>query len=141
MFSLALVFFGFLVVYSASQLEIENKCNETIWPAIHGVNPQAIDGQRFVKFNELPSSGLLTNQIWRTDVPKDHNVSGRVWPRTGCQKNGENLHCSTGDCAGYFTCLNATASNTSLVEYNIENAKIIYDISLGKLNMLSANST
>lgn len=141
--SLALLYFGLFVVFhlgSASQIVVVNRCPEIIWPAIHGRDLQPIQGQGFVTFDELPSSGLYTNQTWVTSVPEGRNVSGRLWPRTGCQKDGEKWHCRTGDCGGYSTCLNATADNTTLVEFNFEKTLVYYDISLGKSKLLSANS-
>lgn len=142
MFFLALVIINLFVVSHisfASQIVVENKCLETIWPAIYGRDPQASPGQSAISFDK--PHNLSTNQMWKTVVPDTGNVTGRLWPRTGCQQeDGESLHCRTGDCAGNLTCLTATAGNTTLVEFYFEEPKsamprlVYYDLSLGTLH-------
>lgn len=96
-------------------VEIDNHCNQTLWPALTG------------QPGELPLPPALSyNGSFKLSVPM--SWAGRIWAKSHCRGNGTN--CKVGDC-GRANCNGASSTNTTLVELNIKNGTVFYDISLG----------
>ncbi|GAA0148815.1 hypothetical protein Leryth_015102 [Lithospermum erythrorhizon] len=123
-----LFFFFFTISISCSngtQLIIENKCKQSIWPALLGTS-----GQPTPKNGGFP---LFCGQQVIINVPE--RWSGRIWARQGCRfdEHGRGS-CQTGDCGGLLTCrgIGGTPPAT-LVEMTLgtsSNPLHYYDISL-----------
>lgn len=109
----------FLPLGFSLHVEIDNKCNETLWPALTG-EPNI----------ELPlPRALHPGDLFNVSIAEPW--AGRIWAKSHCYKNGTG--CQVGDC-GRDNCNGASAQNTTLVEFNVENETIWYDISLGRRN-------
>lgn len=126
-----------ILYVSAKQAKVVNYCSETIWPALHGRNDHNNESS-FINFTTPLLEGVLTNKTFVFQLP-DESFSARLWERTKCKSipanassgSVEKFSCrdGTGDC-GDLKCQNSTSSNTTLVEWYINNGTINYDISL-----------
>ena len=109
------VLLAVLPLVHSLDIEIDNHCNETLWPALTG------------QPGDLPLPPALNYKgVFNLSVPE--NWGGRIWAKSHCTENGSN--CMVGDC-GTANCNGASSTNTTLIEFNIMNMTIFYDISLG----------
>ena len=126
-----------IMYVSAKQAIVVNYCSETIWPALHGRNHHNNE-LSFINFTTPPLEGVLPNKTFAFQLP-DESFSARLWGRTKCKSIPANASSSsvemfscrdgTGDC-GNLKCYDRTSSNTTLVEWDVTNGTIYYDISL-----------
>jgi hypothetical protein len=77
-----------------------------------------------------------SNQQETITVPKDF-VAGRFWARTGCNTNGGQFRCETGDCGPWVDCANGGVQRggqtpATLAEFTLngDGNQDYYDISL-----------
>jgi hypothetical protein len=103
---------------------LTNNSSQTVWVVSTG-NPGFTP----------PDGGtwqLAQGQSTTVDYPATWN--GRIWGRTGCNFNGSQGTCATGDCGAGLTCPNTAGdltSPTSLAEFNMQGSGIdYYDVSL-----------
>lgn len=104
-------------------LEIENKCDKFIYPAISGVN---LEDKKPINLTALP--GLSKNESFTVTVAAPW--SGRVWGRSDC--NGTGSRCAVGDC-GARDCNGRSSKNVTLAELTFDNDTVWGDVSIGTL--------
>jgi hypothetical protein len=103
-------------------VRIKNLCNDVRWPALTGVS---LDNHSAVDIALPP--GLKEFEHYDLTIPEPW--AGRIWAKTLCSSQGDN--CKIGDC-GYKNCNGYSSQNTTLVEFNMKNGTVWYDISLGE---------
>lgn len=111
-----------LNVALALHVQIKNLCNEVRWPALTGIslgNHSVVDIASPPSLEKFADYNLTIPEPW----------AGRVWAKASCSSNGDN--CQIGDC-GHKNCNGFSSQNTTLVEFNMNNGTVWYDISLGK---------
>ena len=111
-----LVLFFLISVAHGLDMEILNRCNRTLWPAMNSNWSGA----------PLPPA-LNYGDTFKYNAPDD--FYGRIWAKSHCDGNG--THCKVGDC-GKANCYMASSLNTTLLEFNAVNGTLWYDISLGR---------
>ena len=117
MASRTLVVCFFLVSVALSlHMEIMNRCNRTLWPAMNSNWSGA----------PLPRA-LNYGDTFKYNAPDDFH--GRIWAKSHCDVNG--INCKVGDC-GKANCYMASSLNTTLFEFNAMNGTLWFDISLGR---------
>ncbi len=104
-------------------LEMENKCDELIYPAISGVN---LKDKKPIYLITPPR--LSKNESFSMNVTAPW--SGRAWGRSDC--NGTGSHCAVGDC-GARDCNGRSSKNVTLVELTFDNDTVWGDVSIGTL--------
>jgi hypothetical protein len=104
------------------RVQIVNLCTDMRWPALTGVN---INNHSAVAM-EMPP-GLKPSDHYELSIPEPW--AGRVWAKTLCSSQGD--ECQIGDC-GSKNCNGYSSQNTTLVEFNMQNGTVWYDISLGE---------
>ena len=103
------------------QVRITNGCKEELWPASHGF------------MSNIPI-GLLPGEAVDSEITPPW--SGRVWMKSGCEKDGSN--CKIGDCNHWVDCVESSASNVTLVEMTVTPLVVDYDISIGRQHASSS---
>ena len=111
-----------LTYTSPLSVSLTNYCNETLCPALTGVDPES----GMVMPIQSPSClKSLQTQILSINPP----WAGRIWARAGCH-NG--TRCQIGDC-GRENCNGLSSQNTTLIEFTLQKNNLLwYDISLGR---------
>lgn len=105
------------VAINATTIDVVNNCPYTVWAAAS------------------PGGGKQLNQgdSWQLN-PADGTKMARIWPRTGCNFDGNgNGHCNTGDCGGVLQCTGWGTDPQTLAEYTLaqpNNPTDTIDISL-----------
>nr|ADW08698.1 thaumatin-like protein [Ambrosia trifida] len=123
-----MAFLHFSVLYSvfmgvdAAVFILQNRCKNTIWPAIqpNGGQPVLMDGG--FQLGRQESKNVTTPQGW----------AGRIWGRSGCKfdAHGEGT-CVTGDCGNGLYCRgNGGEPPASLAEFTLNSPLDFYDVSL-----------
>ena len=103
-------------------VQIINLCSDVRWPALTGVS---LDTHSAVEIALPP--GLEQFQTYNFSIPEP--FTGRLWAKALCSSQGD--ECQVGDC-GYKDCNGYSSQNTTLIEFNMKNGTVWYDISLGK---------
>ena len=70
-------------------IELNNKCKNDLWISFFG------NSSVNSKYNQISYPVKANDKMNISEFPGDW-MSGRIWARTDCDKNGQN--CSTGDC-------------------------------------------
>ncbi|XP_028774313.1 thaumatin-like protein [Neltuma alba] len=106
----------------AGVFTLQNKCRETIWPAILTAagKPQLMEGGFQLKPNET------------IDIIAPKGWSGRFWGRRYCSfDTSGNGMCITGDCGGKLKCNGAGGTPpATLAEFTLDSPMDFYDLSL-----------
>ncbi|CAI9095196.1 OLC1v1031080C2 [Oldenlandia corymbosa var. corymbosa] len=114
------------VANAAAAFTLENKCRETVWPAI--INNGAS--------RELSSTGFALQPGDSETIQGESSWGGRIWARTHCtnDSNGSNFRCLTGDCgSGRVECSgnSSSAPPVTLAEFKADSSGAdFYDVSL-----------
>ncbi|KAI9091448.1 thaumatin [Phlyctochytrium arcticum] len=108
---------------SGRLIEIVNRCPYTVWPGL------AVGAG-----GELPEKGgfeLTSGSTKKLEIKSDTWVSGRIWPRTGCRKDGDKFICATGDCGNKFQCDGQSGKTpATLAEFTLQKGQPdFYDVS------------
>ncbi|CAK7351247.1 unnamed protein product [Dovyalis caffra] len=81
----------------STTITISNKCNYTVWPAIHTSEPLDED---------LSTSGFSLKKTESKNITTPDKWTGHLWGRTNCTQDGTGrFSCFTGDCgSGKIQC-------------------------------------
>ncbi|KAK3253576.1 hypothetical protein CYMTET_37181 [Cymbomonas tetramitiformis] len=111
-----------------SRITVHNKCDFEIWVGTHGTGADGTaysPGDGGFRLEPKFSTVLHVSKPW---------ISGRIWGRTGCKENAQELTCETGDCNGQKQCKVSGEPPCTLVEMTLgapnHGSKDIYDLSL-----------
>ncbi|KAI9081487.1 hypothetical protein K1719_036633 [Acacia pycnantha] len=107
---------------AAAVFTLQNKCRETIWPAILTAagKPQLMDG------------GVQLRPNQTIDIVAPKGWSGRLWGRRHCSFDASgNRMCVTGDCGGKLKCNGAGGMPpATLAKFTLDSPMDFYDVSL-----------
>ncbi|EPS99460.1 Osmotin thaumatin-like protein [Fomitopsis schrenkii] len=93
-------------ICSAADVNVVNNCKEQIDP---GFFPP-------VNYGEGTTGGFVLQSDQNATVELPFGWYGRIWPRTGCNDEGQ---CDTGSCQGGIDCTDPSPAGPTLAQFNI----------------------